>query len=511
MCFHIYTPRIKGGFMYNITGFLVSFSNLIFISEIILNFIRNIIIIKFLYPLVGFIISLDIGEPEIKKKCIGKNFSSSHLDPLIDPTLDPDLPPAAKTPEYQEILKIKELLGKPIKPIKHRKPICKDIKCPICGAPYTYIYNGGKKYSTAADEDIESHVCKVCGKQWFPSSYPKSHPPYKCPFCGRLLYLKRKRKEFDLYFCRHKDCHFYKENKVYYKFRNYFFNIHELEIASPAKPKINLSNSHFPPTIIGLALVMCINFGLCFRNCSLFLNQFMGIYVNHQTIYNWIEAFAYLIFPLISKLPIITASKFVIDETYERCKGKWHYFYACMNLDDHQIVSPHFSQKRNTKAVATTLMNALKRLTVVPYEIEIFHDCNPCYFLAIQLINQCTEFKLVSRPVKGLKGGNYIYRSYKNMIERFFGDAKVPYHIKRGFRSFNGAVMYNTLYSVHYNYFQHHNFKRYPKSMRIKLDTINPIAKWNKLLKMATNSQNPLNLNKEKQDILSRFTEKSDS
>jgi len=81
------------------------------------------------------------------------------------------------------------------------------------------------------------------------------------------------------------------------------------------------------------------------------------------------------------------------------------------------------------------------------------------------------------------------------MIERFFGDAKVPYHIKRGFRSFNGAVMYNTLYSVHYNYFQHHNFKKYPKSMRIKIDTINPIAKWNKLLKMATNSQNPLNLN----------------
>lgn len=492
--------------MYNITGFLVFF--VYFISKIEKSFlsIRKLLIIHFLYPLVNFIISLDIGEPDIKKKSIGKKFFSSHSDPLIDPTLDPNLPPATKPPLYQELLKKAEEKGGPIKPIKHRKPISKNLKCPQCGAPYNYIYNGGKKYSTAAKKSIESNVCKVCGKQWFPSYYPKAHSPFKCPFCGRLLYLKRTRKEFDLYFCHHKDCPFYKEHKIYYKFRNYFFNLSALELSSPAKPKINLSNSHFPPTIIGLALVMCINFGLCFRNCSLFLNQFLGIYINHQTIYNWVEAFAYLIFPLISKLPILTATKLVIDETYERCKAKWHYFYACMNLDDHHIIAPHFSEKRNTKAVATTLMGALKRLIVIPEKIEIIHDCNPCYFLAIQLINQTTDFNLVSRPVKGLKGGSHIYRSYKNMIERFFGDAKVPYHIKRGFRSFNGAVIYNTLFCICYNYFLHHNFKNYPKSIRIRLDSTNPIAKWNKLLSLATSPVNPLNSTTKKQQILSLFT-----
>ncbi|MEA3485593.1 MAG: DDE-type integrase/transposase/recombinase, partial [Candidatus Aerophobetes bacterium] len=69
----------------------------------------------------------------------------------------------------------------------------------------------------------------------------------------------------------------------------------------------------------------------------------------------WVAAFAYLLFPLVSKFPVFTAAKLVIDETYERCKGKWHYFYACMNLDDHHILAPHFSERRNAKAVDTTL------------------------------------------------------------------------------------------------------------------------------------------------------------
>jgi hypothetical protein len=42
--------------------------------------------------------------------------------------------------DYRQILKEQAEAGKPVEPVKHRKPISKDITCPNCGAPYTFIY-----------------------------------------------------------------------------------------------------------------------------------------------------------------------------------------------------------------------------------------------------------------------------------------------------------------------------------------------------------------------------------
>lgn len=179
--------------------------------------IRKNFIIYVLYPIARFIISLDIGESNTKKKHIGKKFLSAYSDPLIDPTLDPNLPPATKPASYQELLRKAK---KPIKPVKHRKPISKNSTCPSCGAPYLYVYHGGRKYSSRAKKMLESYTCKVCGRQWFPS-YRDCHPTFNCPFCERPLHFKRSRKEFDVYLCRHKDCPFYIDNGAYFKYRNY--------------------------------------------------------------------------------------------------------------------------------------------------------------------------------------------------------------------------------------------------------------------------------------------------
>lgn len=150
--------------MYNITGIWLSFLYLIYQTERSLLWVRKILIIRLLYPLANLIISLDLGEPDLKKKSIGQKFSSSHLDPLKDPTLDSELPPGVKPTPHQELLKKAQENGNPIKPVKHRKPISKNLKCPNCGAPYTYIYNGGKKYSPGAKKYLKCNVCKVCGK-----------------------------------------------------------------------------------------------------------------------------------------------------------------------------------------------------------------------------------------------------------------------------------------------------------------------------------------------------------
>lgn len=459
----------------------------------------KLIVIYFLYPIAGFIISLDLGPSKPKIKSARKRFfSSSYFDPSIDPTFSPDLPPANKLVLYKQLLKQAKLKGKPIKPIhKHKRPVPEGLSCPKCGATAKYIYNGGTKYSKGAKKRLPNFLCKICRRQWFPDC-KRPYTSLLCPFCSRLLHLKRSRKEFDLYLCRRKDCEFFKEHKTYYKYRSFKFDLKQLQISSPSKSKVNLSNIHYPPSVLGLVLVLCINFGLTFRNASLFLSQIFGIKISHVTIYYWCCALANLAFPLISKLPINAGNLLAIDETYERYNGKWGYFYACIEPHLKAIMAPHFSPKRNVKAVSATLLAAIKRYPKVPETIYVVHDCHRSYFLAIQLINQFTNYRLRSLPVKGLKDNPPLfnpYRMYKNIMERFFGTAKPAYYQRRGFGSFDGAVVFNVLFSFHYNYFKEHESLDGNTPIQIpNLTSNNPIHKWNKLISLALQPQYSLPL-----------------
>jgi len=60
------------------------------------------------------------------------------IQEVIPPIKVNDLKPSI---DYKQLLKEQAEAGNPIKPVKHRKPIDKDITCPGCGAPYTFIYS----------------------------------------------------------------------------------------------------------------------------------------------------------------------------------------------------------------------------------------------------------------------------------------------------------------------------------------------------------------------------------
>jgi hypothetical protein len=60
---------------------------------------------------------------------------------LALPQLTQQVLPPIEKPDYRQILNEHELAGNPIKPVKHRKPIPKDTICPICKAPYIFIYS----------------------------------------------------------------------------------------------------------------------------------------------------------------------------------------------------------------------------------------------------------------------------------------------------------------------------------------------------------------------------------
>lgn len=468
-----------------------------YITGLFHRFLR-FLLLKFLYYLILKLLSFDLGRPDnissaLSRKILDNFVSSSpHYSSLC---LNPDLPPAEKliSLSYLEILKAEQAKGHFIKPVTHRKPIPKNLTCPSCGAPYKFIRSNAPTYSRKAEKVIQKYRCKICSRQWL-LGYARKSPVFACPFCQAKLHHWITRKEFDKYKCHNPDCLFFKQHGHPYVYRDYFFDVYKLQLASPGKPLVDLSRIHYSSSVLGLALTLNVNFGLSYRMTAQFFHDLLGVDLAYSTIYNWCRSVAALLEPLVCKIPLTTSGILVIDETYERYAGYWGYYYATLDALNRYLVAPHFSATRSVKAATTALVGALRRLKDPPPEIYIVHDYFSTYFLGIQLINQAKvfPFKLVSRPVKGLKDQPDApvnpYRPLKNIIERYFGTAKPDYYETRGYGSFKGAVAHNILRGIDYNYFRPHQFYHYQPPLKLEgLKSDSPIEKWNRLIQMATN------------------------
>lgn len=458
------------------------------------NQFKKYFVTHVLYTFVIWILEIDLGKEKILPRKIVSHYQKLSLE-YPTPSLDPDLPKAltdiSPSSNYLQLLKIAQEKGNPIKPVRHRKEISKTIFCPSCGAPYTYISSNAVIKVKHRSKPVQKYRCKICSRQWFPPSQ-KVHAIFYCPFCRTRLSITKTRQEYDIFICRNKSCDYLKQKSYCYIYRDYFFNVHELVLASPVKSPIDLSRIHYSYNVLGLALVLHVNFRLPYRRTSDFLEEIFGVSIASSTLYNWIESVAHLLAPLVTKLPISTSNILVADETYERYAGSWGYYYACLDAINRYLVAPHFSPKRNVKAVATCLTGALKRIKNPPPTINIVHDYYPPYFLAVQLINQSNifPFKLVSLPVKGLKDEHSelpnFNRRYKNIIERYFGTAKPLYYMTRGFGTLAGAVSHHILHAIDYNYFHPHQYYKFEPPIKIQgLKSNHPIEKWNKLIQMA--------------------------
>jgi hypothetical protein len=120
-------------------------------------------ILNFLHPiLVAIAIKILSWEPPKQKPNPVRAEVSKKL--AVPETIQETVPPIKLTDlkpslDYKQILKEHEEAGSPIKPVKHRKPISKDIICPHCGALthsstlmllLTYLVSVGKSRSISA-------------------------------------------------------------------------------------------------------------------------------------------------------------------------------------------------------------------------------------------------------------------------------------------------------------------------------------------------------------------------
>lgn len=403
------------------------------------------------------------------------------LSPLKDPL--PLVEEKREKKDYRNILFEAESRGKPILPVRRIKPLYLDVgECPDCGAPAAYLYSFGKD-----PEGYQKFRCKVCKHQWAPEkpAPKKNHPTYRCPFCGYALIQDKRRKNFLIFKCRNDNCPKWVKHHRRYRFRAFDFDPEGLECASPAHSPVNLAKSRFSPFLIAQAINLYISLGLSLRQAAFAIKQFWQVQVSYETIQSWMVSLAAKLAPLVKLIPLPLSGIVVIDETYVKVKGKWHYlFTACDGLRGF-IISQHLSPHRNVGAALTILKEVIDRYG--KREFIFVTDKAPIYEVAVHAACAFFNASIRHRPILGIspppEGDPHTYRPYKNRIERLFGTYKAHYRRHKSFSSFEGAVAHALLYQLHYNHLKPHAAFENRPPVLLKDQRGNPVDDWSNLFR----------------------------
>jgi putative transposase len=450
-------------------------------------------ILNLLHPiLVSLVMKILSWEPPKQKPNPVRARVSKKL--AVPETIQETEPPIKLTDlkpslDYRQILKEHEQAGSPIKPVKHRKPISKDITCPHCGAPYTYIYSNATITLPGKRGRVQKHKCKICDHQWFPAKHRK-HITLLCPYCGSSIDMKVHRKEFDKFKCINPECEYRHKTGYRYTWRDYSICLDAVQRYAPQPPKTKLSASHFSSASIAVALFFFISFPLSSREVASILSGTFGLSVSHQSILNWAYAMAYYFHPLLDALPVHLANVWVVDETYLLYEGKWGYLFTVLDGEHGSILAQVFSPTRSVAGAFAVLEKAARRFNLPTCgPIDVITDGLGSYPPAIQLLASQTKGQFRHRKVIGLKNGKVKnqYRRYKNLIENYYSVLKPYYYRTRGFGSFQGAVTFSILFTLYYNYL--HPSDRFNDTPIVKIDGLDyshPVLSWKGLIEKAT-------------------------
>jgi transposase-like protein len=104
----------------------------------------------------------------------------------------------------------------------------------------------------------------------------------------------------------------------------------------------------YPPDVILLAVRWYLRYGLSYRDVEELLAE-RGIYVDHVTIYRWVQRFTPLVTESARPCRHSVGDRWFVDETYVKVAGVWRYVYRA--VDQHgQVIDVLVSKRRNAPA-----------------------------------------------------------------------------------------------------------------------------------------------------------------
>lgn len=396
--------------------------------------------------------------------------------------------------------------SKHLKSVKHRgKNIPpKGTICPICNAPYEYIYdNAGGRGQLK---------CKVCKSTFYPGRAYLEKLSLKCPHCSKPLQKKKTRKQFFVYTCVNKHCPFYVNNltsmskdekadfgknpykyKLHYYYRVFDIDINSLEEKSSKPFAIDLSRIRNSKYVLGLALTYHINYGLSTRKTSSILWDIHRIKLSHQTVANYAASAARIIKPYVDNYPYELSESVSIcgDETYIKVLGKRHYVFFIMDAIKKIITSYPIFLNRDGVSAIKAIYSTLSKFKKLSGNLTLIFDGNPIYLLAQHFFAQ-HNIRFDVKQVIGLTNKDKVskeYRWLKQIIERLNRTFKGVYKAKNGFNSFERANEFMALFAAFFNFLRKHKSLDY--KVPVNIPEVNEMpdmpSKWLKLLKLSYN------------------------
>ncbi|MCD6257334.1 DDE-type integrase/transposase/recombinase, partial [Candidatus Aerophobetes bacterium] len=280
--------------------------------------------------------------------------------------------------------------------------------CPKCGSP---VYkNGHDKYGN------QQFICKRC-RYSFKISHTKHHKlfsfPYpKCPICSKTMEIRKIRRSFVVFRCRH--CHTSRRVPLFLP-QPVPFSIHPFKFF------------RFPILIVIQAFILYFKYNLSFRAIA----NALSIPVSHVTIYHWIIRLSSSLNPLIP----INLFKVHADETIILFKARRYYVWFVVDSESHLILAWHVSRYRDVSNVKI-LLSKLKSSPDI-----LVTDHMPSYSACVDMF-----FKDIEHLQVGL-GGN-------NPVESRFSLFKMFVKVKRGFKKYRNIPLYVRGFCIVHNLYK---------------------------------------------------------
>lgn len=380
---------------------------------------------------------------------------------------------------YKQLLKEHPELSKPIKHRKHfPRNTRRRIFCPRCGAPFKFLYAFAKVFHQPTNSHHQRFQCKLCSRQFSPT-IPQKRPKFLCPHCGHALGLRVRRRTFDVYTCNNKKCRHWISVGLRFKIRAFFSIVNDVKVLNiSSRYDMNLGRSSFSPLVHFTALSLHFEYSIPVRDVSRIFGDHFNINVSKTSISDWSLSLAKPLDEATKKIKLPVSDIWIIDETLtgikikengkgpkitRRRKGRKGWFFPVMDSNGHLIGSA-FHPYKNEDGATSALKDAFQRTHGIPN--VIITDGNEAYAIAINRLFISNGYKVQHYVVKGLFDRYFRpsdkRRGYKNLIERVHGILKSMYRRIRGFKSFESAKAFVTLFRIYYNFIrpnQHFDFK----------------------------------------------------
>lgn len=468
------------------------------IITLIIEFLNRInkIIWKFIIFLSQFIKVKDItidNKPTDEKY---KHFKVDEL-PIIEPFVK------IEHKDHKQLIKDNN-----IKPIKRRKEITIDIKCPCCGAPKEYLYDNNGKQT--------QFECKVCSFVFSNNLHKQNDVVLRCPHCRNALSLKHQRTDFDVYFCRNPKCQYYLNNlasltladkkklennpslfKLHYVYRKFNIELPELtkDYREFVKTPVDLSKIYSSQYVLGLCLTYHVNYGLSYRQTASILKDIHEIDISYKTVENYCKSVSPTIQALLEFYPYELSDTIAADETYIKILGKTAYIFFYFDAIKKIVTSYRVFEKRDTLSSIKAAYSTLSKYENLPESLKVISDGNPIYNVAVQYWTQ-NGFPFQLYQVIGLTNQDDIskeYRSQKQIIERFNRTLKYYYKPKGGFTNIDNANNYMVLFATYNNFLRPNKALEWKIPVQLpELDNISNMPnKWIELIRLASEYAKP--------------------